>query len=1111
MRLYRGNNMNLSKHIEKLKNNQLTIENVLEEDDIIQDLKLNTNSQFLSILSNQNIRILIDYATKMPSSDDQKIGHKYPFNATEILCADNSSIQERLMNEMTFKESDFYDDENEKKENNEEEQKEKKEQEEAKEEKEQKEEKAEKEEEKTEEKNKKEEKEGETENKAVEGEKKPLGFFGGLKSVINKVSEEKKNETNTQPQKEKTKTQENTPEEKKDETLKKEETKTEEKKEEAKTEEKKEEAKTEEKKEEEKTEEKKQETKTEEKKEEIKTEEKKEEIKTEEKKEEATTEEKKEETKTEEEKKEEKTEEKKEEEKNEEKKEKAKTEEKKEEEKTEEKKEEEKTEEKKDETKTEEKKEEEKKEPNPEEKKSEEKKNEEKTKEPTPEVNKDDIKPEEKKEEIKEGETKLPEEKSEKKEEKESEETKPEEKKEEEKAEEENKEEKIKEKEEEEAKKENENEEENEEEEKGQHKHFPKEDEDDDNQKENEEDEDSEKDEEVKTVTVYDNIDYLFGFLNEPKETISNHVLVGYFYRILNHLISSQSIKIVQYIFDYPYKKKFDVLNAIVNNLNRKSIGTIVNKLLLFSDEANEFENKKKDLVKKLLEELEKSSEKEKYECICEVLISALNNKTFYFLFMNDQSLVDLLFSLIEKTKDNKKLICLLNLLIKVNENVLKNFSNLCTKNLAPENPLDFMNLFNYDSSYPSEDKQISNEQMDEINQAVLLTLFKNLKATKFKCLEDLGEYNENNGEFETTYHQKQKKIGMKKLAQIEFLRTILDIFVNSINSQLYEKEIEELVTILKDINIFYNCHKLFFDFPFSNIYQTFYIQIIDIVMNKSSPKYLIEYFFNYLDGKGEKKNLVSDLMEHFLNNMKFTFNSSNSSFNPCASFEITLLNKFNNTDNEDAKELLKDDNDLKVFNEVLGEEINRIYNQKLLLSDALGANLGTEDEKPLQTFGKANFMEIVEEDIDIYKAYKEGKDYKSKLNEKLEREQKEREEKEKLEQEIVGDDEENKDEQIQDENEENEEGVEGNVNEKEEGEEGDEVNNVGEENENKDEDEKEKEKEKNIEQDVQKDDKKSESTEESVEEKQYNDVNYWNPGIVPNDEIMSSILNDLE
>ena len=112
MRLYRGNNLNLSKHIEKMKNNQLTIENVLEEDDIIQDLKTNANSQFISMLSNEAIRKLIDYATKMPSSDDQKIGHKFPFNAAEILCADNSAIQERLMYENVFKESDFYEEEN---------------------------------------------------------------------------------------------------------------------------------------------------------------------------------------------------------------------------------------------------------------------------------------------------------------------------------------------------------------------------------------------------------------------------------------------------------------------------------------------------------------------------------------------------------------------------------------------------------------------------------------------------------------------------------------------------------------------------------------------------------------------------------------------------------------------------------------------------------------------------------------------------------------------------------------------------------------------------------------------------------------------------------------
>ena len=86
MRLYNRNNfMALQPFIEKMKSGQLTLENILEEDEIIQDLKTNQNSQFLSMLSHEAIRKLIDYATKLPQTDDQKIGHKYPFNATELL------------------------------------------------------------------------------------------------------------------------------------------------------------------------------------------------------------------------------------------------------------------------------------------------------------------------------------------------------------------------------------------------------------------------------------------------------------------------------------------------------------------------------------------------------------------------------------------------------------------------------------------------------------------------------------------------------------------------------------------------------------------------------------------------------------------------------------------------------------------------------------------------------------------------------------------------------------------------------------------------------------------------------------------------------------------
>ena len=57
MRLYGSNN--LSNHIKQMKSNQLTIENILEEDDIIKDLK-SENSQFLCMLSKEAICKLID-------------------------------------------------------------------------------------------------------------------------------------------------------------------------------------------------------------------------------------------------------------------------------------------------------------------------------------------------------------------------------------------------------------------------------------------------------------------------------------------------------------------------------------------------------------------------------------------------------------------------------------------------------------------------------------------------------------------------------------------------------------------------------------------------------------------------------------------------------------------------------------------------------------------------------------------------------------------------------------------------------------------------------------------------------------------------------------------
>ena len=82
----------LAEYEEKMKNNELTLEDILDNNDIVQDLKTNSNSEFFPFLTNEIMKKLIDYTTKIPKEDNQKIGYKFPFNASEILCSNNMNI-----------------------------------------------------------------------------------------------------------------------------------------------------------------------------------------------------------------------------------------------------------------------------------------------------------------------------------------------------------------------------------------------------------------------------------------------------------------------------------------------------------------------------------------------------------------------------------------------------------------------------------------------------------------------------------------------------------------------------------------------------------------------------------------------------------------------------------------------------------------------------------------------------------------------------------------------------------------------------------------------------------------------------------------------------------
>ena len=528
--------------------------------------------------------------------------------------------------------------------------------------------------------------------------------------------------------------------------------------------------------------------------------------------------------------------------------------------------------------------------------------------------------------------------------------------------------------------------------------------------------------------------------------------------------------------------------------MNRKSMGEIINKLLLFNEEIDEnFPKKKVELLTNVIEELKISKEQDKYECICSTLEADFYNKSFVADFFKEEKFIQMLYNILDESKDNpKKINAVMKLLIRINENILRNIEGRCTTPVEQENPMEIINMFSNNYALEDNNKEVDAD-MEQITKNMIVNLINSLEKNQFSFLDDLDDYSaKENTEFNSTYLRPQKKMGLKKLAQIELFRTIIDIIVNAYGKCNLEEQALKIINTIKEKKIFSKINKLFFDFPFCNLYQAYYNQIIDIVINELSPKELIETVF-----EKEEKNLIQNLIDNSLNNMKFNFNSNKIAFHPNFSFEVSLLTKIFSSTNEHLKNLIKENKNLEVFNKIIGDEVKKVFDQKLLLSDneiQFSAHEETEEKKPMVFFGSKTFMDLLEEDIGIYKIYLENGDYQKALDEKIEKakleqenlEKKLEEEKKKDEEDFVAEEEEQEDKKGD---------LKGSANE------------MGQE-------EDEEKEEKNNENEIGGEEKVESSNEEETteeEKKDYNEVNFWKPEIKSNDSIMSAILNDLD
>ena len=646
-----------------------------------------------------------------------------------------------------------------------------------------------------------------------------------------------------------------------------------------------------------------------------------------------------------------------------------------------------------------------------------EKKNEEEKKE---ETNEEEKKEEEKKEETNEEEKKEEETKEEEKkeEEKKEEETKDEEKKEETKDEEKKEEEKKEEEKKEEEKKEEEKKEiETKEEEKKEieTKEEEKKDETNEEAKKEETNEEEKKEEETKEEdeglrVVYNILNYFFKFLDTPPSE-DNYVLMGYFSKIINNLLKEKPFILLGYIFT----KKKEILRKLIIHINRKSIGNIIENFI--SNLNDDIISESKDYIILICNTLidglnNKNTDERGVEVICDLLVNSMitSSKNNFSLLISTEGLIEKLQDSIQRfinEKEDVKVTCLLKLLIKINETLLKDFENKVTKNFNfDETENEIINIIR------SIDKGVSSfdygNKMDILQDSINIVknyserLIKLIDRSLEIILNDIMNDDEDKKEeiiINVFSESKTKKFGVKSLFEWELFRTILDIYVNYYSTNELKEKIDASIKRLIDSKIFSKFIKLYFYYKMNNIFQNRVNEIISIIISEKSPTNLVKALFEIEEDNS--KNLISLLVNDIINNQKFLYEpSSNKMISVLMASNCDILKQISTSTNPIILEILNRDEKIKFFIDDFATTISDSFSDKLLPLDLEETTFSSNFDNKIPETKKENETKIkksINEEIDlhfnIYDKYLKGEDYSDLLKENKE-EKKEEEKK---------------------------------------------------------------------------------------------------------------------
>ena len=527
---------------------------------------------------------------------------------------------------------------------------------------------------------------------------------------------------------------------------------------------------------------------------------------------------------------------------------------------------------------------------------------------------------------------------------------------------------------------------------------------------------------------VHSVLDHIFSFLDD-KTSIENTVLSGYFNRIVNYLIKTKTRLTLEYLLLHREK----LITKLIANINNISISNIISNILNALTEENTPEANEKYMIIvnsciEYISKIENNSEEDinSVEFICDLLINHIiyNNK-IKFSKIIDANIINNIEKIIIKFYENyeqnsSKILCLINLLTKMNKSILSNLSKKITTTKNPDDTkLEMINLINAIDKVANQYISFTSKRND-FKELVYNSFLNNYvsycNSMNNICLciinNQIIQRQNTNEKKETLMtpfsEQKLEKYKSSNIVELEYIISVFDIYVNLWNIFLEDEKksefIKEKIEQLIKTNFFKLMLEDYLKYKHNNFLSNIMVDLIKIVFdNIIAPK---ELMLNILqiesnDSENNKDNLISLLINDLIHNTKFIYSTSENKANQLLfSSNVTILNYIFSCQNPDIIEILNKLEKEKFFYKHFISNINNIFSKKLFKTDSndsevdkinsLGIKLGfgnilSQSNSNIE-FSVEPLNNTIEFYLKLYDKYIKGEEYESLFDERKKR-----------------------------------------------------------------------------------------------------------------------------